>query len=271
MQNSEINIKDVQNKILEVAIAFDKYCQENNLTYCLMGGTALGCARHKGFIPWDDDLDVFMTYDEFTKFKNIIKNKPIDNIYFQEGNTDELPLFINKLRLNGTIFLEKETVDRNMHQGVYIDIMILNKAPNTFIQRLKQFYCAKVLVANSLVEFGYTTNSKLKKIFMNYANKKIKKKGKEKYIHNVFKYNDNKNFKYYTHLFGRASYKSSFYKKEWFASALQMPFESVSFSMPIDYNSYLIKRYGKKYMDMPSQKTKDKYPIHAVYVDLGDK
>ena len=271
MQNSEINIKDVQNKILEVAIAFDKYCQENNLTYCLMGGTALGCARHNGFIPWDDDLDVFMTYDEFTKFKNIIKNKPIDNIYFQEGNTDELPLFINKLRLNGTIFLEKETVNRNMHQGVYIDIMVLYKASNNLFGRLKQFYSAKILVSNSLNDFGYKTNSKIKQMIMKYATHKIKKHGKEKYIKNVTKYNKLNKFKYYTHLFGRANYKASFYKKKWFKNYIQMPFENQMFNMPVDYNNYLIKRYGKNYMEMPSQKTKDRYPVHAVYVDLGDK
>lgn len=271
MQNNNINIKLVQQKILEVAIAFDNFCQKHNLTYFLMGGSALGCARHKGFIPWDDDLDVFMKYEDFCKFIKKIASEPIDGYYFQKGNTKEMPLFISKLRMNGTVFMEKETINRNMHQGVYIDIMVLNKAPNTLIQRVKQFYCAKILVANSLVEFGYTTNSKLKKVFMNYACKRVKKKGKDKYINNVFKYNDNKNFKYYTHLFGRANYKSSFYKKEWFASTIQMPFENVRFNMPIDYNSYLIKRYGKSYMNMPSQKTKDKYPIHAIYVDLGNK
>ena len=271
MKNNKIDIKLVQHKILEVAIAFDNFCKKHNLTYFLMGGSALGCARHKGFIPWDDDLDVFMKYEDFCKFKEIISIEPIDGYYFQKGNTHEMPLFISKLRMNGTIFMEKETINREMHQGVYIDIMILNKAPNTLIQRIKQFYYAKILVANSLVEFGYTTDNKFKQIIMKYAYKKIKKNGKKKYINEVLKYNSLSKFKYYTHLFGRANYKSSFYKKEWFDSSIEMPFENAYFNMPVNFNSYLIKRYGKKYMEMPSQKTKDKYPVHAVYVDLGQK
>ena len=139
MQN--ISIKDVQNKILDITIKFNDFCYKHNINYCLMGGSALGCARHNGFIPWDDDLDVFMKYDDYEKFKIAIKNDPIPNLYFQKGNTEELPLFISKLRMNNTTFIERESSQRNMHKGIYIDIMVLNKAPNFFVSRFFQFQC----------------------------------------------------------------------------------------------------------------------------------
>ena len=57
------NVRDVQDKILEVMKYIDKLCRDNGITYYIMGGTALGAVRHGGFIPWDDDLDIFMTPD----------------------------------------------------------------------------------------------------------------------------------------------------------------------------------------------------------------
>ena len=57
-------IKELQNVILNIAYDIDQFCQKHNITYRLMGGSALGAKRHGGFIPWDDDLDVFMTPDE---------------------------------------------------------------------------------------------------------------------------------------------------------------------------------------------------------------
>ena len=67
------SVRDVQMKILEVMKYIDRVCRENNIVYYIMGGTALGAIRHGGFIPWDDDLDIFMTPTEYTKFKKMME------------------------------------------------------------------------------------------------------------------------------------------------------------------------------------------------------
>ena len=61
-------VRDVQNKILEVMKFIDNVWRKISITYFIMGGTALGAVRHGGFIPWDDDLDIFMTPQEYAKF-----------------------------------------------------------------------------------------------------------------------------------------------------------------------------------------------------------
>ena len=58
-------ILELQDKILEIAKYIHDFCEEHDIDYCLMGGSALGAKRHGGFIPWDDDLDIFMTPDNY--------------------------------------------------------------------------------------------------------------------------------------------------------------------------------------------------------------
>ena len=66
---NEYGLLKLQDKILEIAVYIDKFCDEHGIDYCLMGGSALGAKRHGGFIPWDDDLDIFMTPDNYEKFR----------------------------------------------------------------------------------------------------------------------------------------------------------------------------------------------------------
>ena len=66
-EKKEVTIQEIQSKLLEILLYFQKFCQENGLGFVLAGGTCLGAVRHKGFIPWDDDVDVFMLRDDYEK------------------------------------------------------------------------------------------------------------------------------------------------------------------------------------------------------------
>ena len=71
LRNSEsdtFGIQKLQDKILEIMVYVDEFCRRNEIVYYLMGGSALGAIRHGGFIPWDDDLDIFMDYENYHKF-----------------------------------------------------------------------------------------------------------------------------------------------------------------------------------------------------------
>lgn len=106
----------------------DRICSENGIVYYICGGTLLGAVRHKGFIPWDDDVDITMYRDDLKRFERVIGEKYSDKYFIQNFQTDKnYTRYITKLRLNGTCQAEAGIVDDDIHQGVYIDIFPLDK------------------------------------------------------------------------------------------------------------------------------------------------
>ena len=136
--NKTQTIRDVQNKILDIMKYIDTICRENGIDYYIMGGTALGAVRHGGFIPWDDDLDIFMTPEQYAKFKSIFEADKSEKFVLQEWRTTPQYIEYAKIRMNGTTFIEHVFANRtDMHHGIYVDIMILHKVPNKpLIQKL---------------------------------------------------------------------------------------------------------------------------------------
>ena len=76
-------LKQLQKVELEILKDFHDFCIKNNIKYSLYAGTALGAVRHKGFIPWDDDVDVVMTPENYSKFVKCWYDNPINGYYFQ--------------------------------------------------------------------------------------------------------------------------------------------------------------------------------------------
>lgn len=86
----EISLRELQLAELEILMEFDRFCRENQLRYSLAGGTLLGAIRHKGFIPWDDDIDVCMPRPDYEKFVRLFQNHRF-MISEDRGNNAEYP------------------------------------------------------------------------------------------------------------------------------------------------------------------------------------
>ena len=129
-------IKEVEFKVLK---EFKKVCDENSINYSLSGGTLLGAVRHKGFIPWDDDIDVLMTRPEYEKFKEYcLKNKTDFELICNELYPQYGYLF-PKLADPGTIIIEQNTDRLNLKSGVGIDIFIYDGMGNTRKEAVRMY------------------------------------------------------------------------------------------------------------------------------------
>ena len=73
-EKKEVTIQEIQSKLLEILLYFQKFCQENGLGFVLAGGTCLGAVRHKGFIPWDDDVDIAMPKNDYYRLVELVNN-----------------------------------------------------------------------------------------------------------------------------------------------------------------------------------------------------
>jgi len=119
------SLKEAQNIMFEILKEFDRICKKHNLVYWLDFGTLLGAYRHKGFIPWDDDLDVGMPREDYDKFLEISKKELNSNYFLQTKESDKNYLnFFAKIRDRNSTFIDAWEKDKDIkyHQGVYIDI-----------------------------------------------------------------------------------------------------------------------------------------------------
>ena len=131
-----------QLKRIELAMLdeFVRICDANGIDYFLSGGTCLGAARHKGFIPWDDDIDVGMLREDYDRFAQACKTELSDGFIFQDMNTEpNCGLVFGKIRKKGTVYSETYSSHIAMSQGVWIDIFPYDRVSNDSTERIKQY------------------------------------------------------------------------------------------------------------------------------------
>lgn len=116
-----------QLRLLDLLLEFDRICKENGIEYWLSSGNVLGAVRHGGFIPWDDDVDIEMTLDNYRKFEKVFKES---NLYaFQSYKTDPFyPLNTSKFRdKKGDVNENNGSNEWQKYNGAFIDIFIIEK------------------------------------------------------------------------------------------------------------------------------------------------
>ena len=131
-----ITVRMVQKKIYEMMKDIDKLCEKNNIDYFLTDGTCLGAVRHKGFIPWDDDLDIGMSRSDYIKFiKALEKDLPDKYVYhcYEKIKKYIVTWPAMKIRLKNTYIKERNVLLKNKCKdcdGIFIDVFIYDSVSN---------------------------------------------------------------------------------------------------------------------------------------------
>jgi lipopolysaccharide cholinephosphotransferase len=265
--SDDYGFKMLQNKILEIMVDVDKICRENNIDYFIMGGTALGAKRHGGFIPWDDDLDIFMTPDNYERFRETLnKFGDKDKYYLQEWGSSNGMVSTAKIRMNNTTYIEPDLKTWSMHHGIFIDIFILHTCPDNKLQQVWQCAWAKYVIMRGLCNRGYTKRKGIVGIVL-----KVMRLFPKRFLLNfglkqVYRYRD-KNTSFYCNFLGKAIFKKGIYKKEWFSHPVDIAFETVTLKASCNLEAFLTERFGD-YMQIPSPE-RIKWEQHAEVWDIN--
>ena len=236
-------MKNFQKRMLEILLEFDKLAKKHNLTYWLDHGTLLGAVRHKGFIPWDGDLDISMPRVDYEKFKTL-KNELPDWIFFQsKENEPSLPIHYIKLRDKNSLYIDKWELNRkvNYHQGIFIDVFPINCIDKRYITIYKYLMNFSKLFSNRYIRIDFIAKKLIK-----IMNKFYKKDGNwcvsgGEYMHFVVNIS-----------------------KDLIFPLRELEFEGYKFPVPNDYDKYLKNIFGD-YMKLPPI---EKRKIHAAKIEV---
>ena len=236
-------------------------CEELHITYFLAYGTALGAVRHKGFIPWDDDIDIGLTRDNYERFLREAPKWFEGSEMFVEHLTTEkqCPYTYAKVKLNGTKFIEYCHRNIKCHHGVFIDVFPFDELPASVQEQKKQYdtvqKLARYYVYRQTPDISEKpTNMKLviKQIVRRIIHYLLLIKSVDsmyaKLTEEMIKYNDC-NSGIYGCLF-YPKFKAGCMTKDMVTNLKKIKFENMEANVPADIEKYLESQYGD-YMTLP--------------------
>lgn len=240
---------------LEIFEVFRNICQRHGLTYYAESGTLIGAVRHKGFIPWDDDIDITMMRKDYEKFLVYAKQELPKEYFLQIPETEEDYFYGHaKIRKNGTTAIRTIQYPEKYthHQGVFIDIFPIDNVPDgKFKRKWHKFVALKEMQFIYYAKYYYRLNKHSLKTRIKHrisciflpSNKAIMRAYKrfEKWIR---RYEDKT-----TEKMGMISMYYNLpeycqWPREWFAESVKVEFENTHMNAPKEYDKLLTCEYG---------------------------
>lgn len=119
------DVTEIQQKIFEIFLEFDRVCKKHDISYTLEGGTLLGAVLHKGFIPWDDDMDIIMLRKDYDRFCQVAPQELSHPFVFENMDVrEDYPFLFGKIYNTETVYKSANTAHMDIQHGVFLDIFV---------------------------------------------------------------------------------------------------------------------------------------------------
>ena len=263
----ELDFNEIRTIQLNILKEFHNYCKENNLKYSLGGGTLLGAIRHKGFIPWDDDIDVIMPRPDYLKLIKEYNNKKREFKLFAFELNENFTYPFAKLSAEKTLIIEYNNHTSTI--GINIDIFPIDGVPNSIIKT--NFLFQKIKLFRNILDLKMIKSDKerswykemilllFKFIFTSISTKLLTKKiisYSQKY-----KFNNSKTVACLVWGYG----KNEICSKNIYDIIINVHFEDEKFNIIIGYHEYLQNLYGN-YLELPPKNKQISHHKFQAYI-----
>lgn len=268
MNQQEVYLKKLHEHLLIIMDEIDRVCTINGIRYYLAAGSLIGAVRHRGFIPWDDDMDINMPYDDFKRFVEIAPQVLGEKFYFRWITTEKnYPHDFAKVSMKGTLFQEHYTTDMN-HSGIFVDIFPMY--PTSCYRRM---YDIKKRLTTFLHGCLYERGVKSKKrrlrdiprllISHLFSSKAIFKL--TLFVIHPKRDESATHYACYPSLY---PIKRQICPKEWCGEGVRLPFEDRYYICPLESLKKIKLEYGENVLQLPPlEKRKMHYPLKVIFSD----
>lgn len=253
-----------------------RICDKHNINYFLIGGTLIGAIRHKGFIPWDDDIDIGMLRSDYDKFIEVCKSEIDPQKFFlqiPETDSKSADFEIARLRLNNTKIVQEHRKNLKTHEGFFVEIFPYDSLPDSNFKAFFYSYYFKLLKRIVGIRMGY--KYKLKNLFNRsivytivFFSRLIPLSVLYKKVANYhLRYNKSDSKKVFL-LGGAYDYKKETHARKTVNEYDYLEFEGKNYRVPKNYDLFLTEQYGN-YMQLPPESERiNKHPV--AILDFGE-
>lgn len=265
MSMKTYNLRPLWDELLRIYEAIAEVCRRNGIQYFANGGTMLGAIRHKGFIPWDDDLDLYMPREDYSRFIELAQSQLPSGLEWKSIEVDDKYAYLfGKVVIRDQDLVRKISAESGLPLvgGIYVDVFPLDGLPTS---RLGQFlFCvkrglfrraiaSKQLWGRLLLSIGRCDQQNRLKFQNWYAKHRY---GNSLSVGAVSPYDDYRTPQRWV------------FRREWFRTVTMMPFDRVKIPVPEGYDKILKGQFGD-YMQLPPERAR--HPSHQIERARNDK
>lgn len=269
----EYTLRDIQLCELQILKDIKKVCDRHHIRYYLCGGTLLGAVRHKGFIPWDDDVDIQIPYDDYLRFLEVAQDELGPDYFVQTDETDSLyPLAYTHIRKNNTALMVEGDKHIRSHHGVWVDVFPMTCVRSRLDYRVKRaavkmcYYLRVDEATFALDRERYTAHSSAMTVGAISLVRRLPESFRARWRRRTLDWIlRGKKGSYICYLWVKLS---RLFPKEFYGEKpVLLQFEDDIYPAPGDYDRYLTLEYGDYMTPPPPEKRSGRHGMYAI-VDL---